>query len=208
MVRTGTVPPRAKLHRSGNVNGAPIAEKQGTEQVRVALAADHAGFSCKERLKARLREARYEILDLGGFDDSPSDYPDLVERVADALRGGRVSRGIIVCGSGVGASVVANKFPGIRAAVCHDIYSAHQGVEHDDMNILCLGARIVGTEVAVELCLAFLAARFSGEERHRRRLAKVLDIETRFMKPDTDRARETGRPWPPNRDDRLGAPRG
>ncbi len=179
-----------------------MTEKRGPEQVRVALAADHAGFSYKERLKARLREARYEILDLGGFDDSPADYPDLVERVADALRGGRVSRGIIVCGSGVGASIVANKFPGIRAAVCHDVYSAHQGVEHDDTNVLCLGARVIGVEVAVELCLAFLAARFSGEERHRRRLAKVLDIEARFMNPDTDRARETRSPWPSNRDDR------
>jgi ribose 5-phosphate isomerase B len=186
----------------------PTSEMQPPERLRFAVAADHAGFAYKERLKARLREARYEILDLGGFDDSPADYPDLVERVADALRGSRVSRGIIVCGSGVGASVAANKFPGLRAAVCHDIYSAHQGVEHDDMNVLCLGARVVGTEVAVEICLAFLAARFSGEERHRRRLAKVLAIEARFMKPDADGVREAVRSWPSSRDERLGAPRG
>jgi ribose 5-phosphate isomerase B len=195
-------------HRRESAGRAPTAGMQPAERVRVALAADHAGFACKERLKARLREARYEIVDLGGFDDSPADYPDLVERVADALRGGRVSRGIIVCGSGVGASVAANKFPGLRAAVCHDVYSAHQGVEHDDMNVLCLGARIVGTEVAVELCLAFLGARFSGEERHRRRLAKVLEIEARFMKADAERPREAARPWAPSRDEPLGAPRG
>jgi len=208
MGRTGRKEPRAQPGLNESAGRTPTAEMQPPERLRVAVAADHAGFACKERLKARLREARYEILDLGGFDDSPADYPDLVERIADALRGGRVSRGIIVCGSGVGASIAANKFPGLRAAVCHDIYSAHQGVEHDDMNVLCLGARVVGTEVAVEICLAFLAARFSGEERHRRRLAKVLQIEARFMKSDPDRVREAARSWALNRDEPLGAPRG
>lgn len=117
------------------------------------------------------------MLDLGAFDEAPSDYPDFARLIARALREGRAQRGILVCGSGVGAAVAANKFPGIRAGLCHDTYSAHQGVEHDAINVLCLGSRIIGVALATELVNAFLAANYSGEERHARRLAKIEAIE-------------------------------
>jgi ribose 5-phosphate isomerase B len=120
------------------------------------------------------------VLDVGTDSTAPVDYPDSAEAVGRAVMDGRAERGVLVCGSGVGASVAANKLPGIRAAVCHDVYSAHQGVEHDDMNVLVLGGRIIGPALAVDLVCAFVAARFTGEERHARRLAKVKALETRY----------------------------
>jgi len=148
--------------------------------MRVGFAADHAGAALKGELLRRLAEARPddELVDLGGDGSDPDDdYPDFAQRIGEAVRDGRVDRGILICGSGVGASVAANKIRGIRAAVCHDTYSAHQGVEHDDMNVLTLGARVIGAEPALECALAYLHATFSGEPRHQRRLAKVLAIE-------------------------------
>jgi RpiB/LacA/LacB family sugar-phosphate isomerase len=148
--------------------------------VRVAFAADHAGAALKDELIARLTAADpgHELIDLGGDGSDPTDdYPDFAQRLGLAVRDGAADRGILVCGSGVGASVAANKIRGVRAAVCHDTYSAHQGVEHDDMNVLTLGSRVIAIELAVECARAFLAASFSGEPRHRRRLAKVLAIE-------------------------------
>ena len=148
--------------------------------MKLALAGDHAGFALKEELAARLTQQGHEVIDLGCHSTAAVDYPDSAEAVAGMIRADQAERGILVCGSGAGVSIAANKFPGIRAAVCHDTYTAHQAVEHDDMNVLCLGARIVGAAVALELVTAFLGARFSGEERHRRRLDKVLAIERRF----------------------------
>jgi ribose 5-phosphate isomerase B len=146
--------------------------------VRIAFAADHAGAELKDELVRRLRDRSDELIDLGGDGSDPNDdYPDFAQRIGNAVRDGEVDRGILICGSGVGASVAANKIRGVRAAVCHDTYSAHQGVEHDDMNVLTLGARVIGVEPAVECSLAFLGATFSGESRHRRRLDKVLAIE-------------------------------
>ena len=146
-------------------------------KLRVALGADHGGFTLKNELSTRLQEA-YEILDLGAKAFDPTDdYPDFAKAVAQAVASGQAERGIIVCGSGVGACVAANKVLGVRACLCHDTYSAHQGVEHDDMNVLCLGARVIGPELATELATAFLKARFTAEERHRRRREKVLTIE-------------------------------
>jgi ribose 5-phosphate isomerase B len=150
--------------------------------MRIALAGDHAGFTLKEKVKAHLAAAGVEVEDLGAHDTAPSDYPDFAESVGEAVRAGRAERGVVVCGSGVGVVAAANKIPGIRAGLCHDHYSAHQGVEHDDMNVLTLGARIVGEAVALEVVDAFIAARFSGEERHVRRLAKVRAIEARWLK--------------------------
>jgi ribose 5-phosphate isomerase B len=148
--------------------------------MRVAFSADHAGAALKDDLIRRLDATGvdHELIDLGGDGSDPNDdYPDFAERLGQAIVAGEADRGILICGSGVGASVAANKMRGIRAAVCHDTYSAHQGVEHDDMNVLTLGARVIGPEPAYECALAFLAATFSGEPRHRRRLAKVLAIE-------------------------------
>jgi ribose 5-phosphate isomerase B len=143
----------------------------------IALGADHGGFLLKQELVTRLQDD-YEILDLGADSYQPDDdYPDFVVSVAKAVVSGEAQRGVLVCGSGVGACIAANKVPGIRAGLCHDVYSAHQGVEHDDMNILCLGARVIGVELAAELVTTFLKAGFSGEERHRRRLQKTRDIE-------------------------------
>jgi len=146
-------------------------------KLRVAIAADHGGFALKEELIRRLADS-LDIVDKGANEcDTSDDYPDFVELVGRAVGQGEADRGIVICGSGVGACIAANKMQGIRACVCHDTYSAHQGVEHDDMNVLCLGARVVGVEVATELAVAFLMARFSGEERHIRRLEKVADLE-------------------------------
>jgi len=147
--------------------------------VKLAVASDHAGFALKQELAALLRKD-HEVVDVGAFSAEPSDYPDFAEAVGRAVLDGTAERGVLVCGSGVGASVAANKLPGIRAAVCHDVYSAHQGVEHDDMNVLVLGGRIVGPALAQELVWAFVGARFSGEERHVRRLEKVKAIEKRY----------------------------
>ena len=155
---------------------------------QVAVGADHAGLPLKAELVPWLSSMGYQVTDLGAHSyDAEDDYPDFVEAVAKCVASGEVERGIIVCGSGVGASVAANKFPGVRAGMCHDTYSAHQGVEHDDVNILCLGARIVGIELAKEVITAFLGARFTGEERHQRRLAKVLAIEERYLQRGTSK---------------------
>jgi RpiB/LacA/LacB family sugar-phosphate isomerase len=144
---------------------------------RVALAADHAGFELKEQMAAYLMEAGFEVIDLGTGDKEPVDYPDFARAIGEALRDRRAEKGILICGSGVGACVAANKIKDIRAGLCHDTYSAHQGVEHDDINVLCLGSRVIGEELAKELVSAFLAARFTGEERHMRRLAKIQAME-------------------------------
>ncbi|MCC7353382.1 MAG: ribose 5-phosphate isomerase B, partial [Anaerolineae bacterium] len=146
--------------------------------MRIAIGADHGGFALKFEIAKTLAGAGHQVLDKGPFSFDPADdYPDFVLPVCQAVQRGESDRGIIICGSGVGASMTANRFTGIRAAVCHDTYSARQGVEHDDMNVLCLGARVVGSALALELVRAFLGARFTGEERHVRRLAKVAAIE-------------------------------
>lgn len=145
--------------------------------MKVAIAADHAGFPLKAVVLAVVRAAGHEALDFGTDTTAPVDYPDVVAAAARAVADGTADRGIVLCGSAVGATVVANKIRGIRAGTCHDTYSAHQGVEHDDMNVLALGARIIGPALAEEIVRAFLGARFSGEERHRRRLAKVAALE-------------------------------
>jgi ribose 5-phosphate isomerase B len=145
--------------------------------MKIVVGSDHAGFALKQELAQELRRGGHELLDVGAFSTEPSDYPDFAAAVGRAVLDGRAERGVLVCGSGVGASVAANKLKGIRAAVCHDTYSAHQGVEHDDMNVLVLGSRVVGSELARELARAFVAARFSGEPRHVRRLKKVMALE-------------------------------
>ena len=150
--------------------------------MRIVLSADHAGYLLKNELAARLAQQGHEVLDLGTHSAAPVDYPDSAQAVASALADGQAERGIIVCGSGAGVSIAANKFPGIRAAVCHDTYTAHQAVEHDDMNVLCLGARVIGGALALDLVTAFLGATFSGEERHQRRLDKIFAFEQRFLK--------------------------
>lgn len=149
--------------------------------MRIAVAADHAGFPLKRDVIDELRRIGVDVIDLGTDSTAPVDYPDYAEAVGNAIITGAAERGIVICGSGVGASVAASKMPGIRAAVAHDTYTAHQGVEHDDMNVLALGARVIGPEVALELVRAFAQARFSNEERHARRLAKVNAIEARAM---------------------------
>ena len=148
--------------------------------MRVALAADHAGYALKERLKAHLGSRGHDVLDLGAHDEAASDYPDHAEAAGLAVVEGRAERAILVCGSGVGVAAAANKIPGIRAGMCHDHYSAHQGVEHDQMNVLALGARVVGDALALEIAEAFLGAHFDGEERHARRVAKLRALEARF----------------------------
>jgi RpiB/LacA/LacB family sugar-phosphate isomerase len=151
--------------------------------MRVVLGSDHAGYELKEELKGLLSGLGHEIVDVGTNSTDPADYPDYAEALAVELKEGRADRGVLICGSGVGASVAANKIPGIRAGLCHDTYSAHQSVEHDNVNVLVMGARIIGSELARELLRAFLAARYTAEERHRRRLDKVLEIERRYGKP-------------------------
>lgn len=144
----------------------------------IAFGADHGGFPLKENMVPWLEGLGYEVMDLGAHSLDPTDdYPDFAEVVAQAVVSGKAERGIIICGSGVGACVAANKVPGIRASVCHDLYSARQGVEHDELNVLSLGARVVGLDLAKQLVAEFLNARFTGEERHLRRLAKVNAIE-------------------------------
>jgi len=152
--------------------------------MRVVIGADYAGVKLKEKLTAYVRELGHQVHDAGTHDTAPVDYPDYAEAVGVAVRDGRAERGIVICGSGVGSSIAANKVPGIRAGLCHDTYSAHQGVEHDDMNVLALGARVIGVELARELVHAFLAAVFSNEERHRRRLEKVRALEARYGRGD------------------------
>src|SRR5262245_57071016 len=148
--------------------------------MKIAIGGDHAGFELKERVKELLLELKHEVLDLGTCGMEPVDYPDFAEAVGLAVRDEKADRGILVCGSGVGASIAANKIPGVRAGLCHDHYSAHQGVEHDDMNVLVLGGRVVGESVALELVRAFLVAQYTNEDRHQRRLEKLKSIEARF----------------------------
>ena len=149
-------------------------------KMKVVIAADHAGFLLKENLRGFLEEQNYEVVDLGTDSEAPVDYPDFAEKIGTAILDERATRGVLICGSGVGASVAANKIKGIRAGLCHDTYSARQGVEHDAIDILVLGARVIGAELARELVKAFLTAEFTGEERHRRRLEKVAALETKF----------------------------
>jgi RpiB/LacA/LacB family sugar-phosphate isomerase len=151
--------------------------------VKVAVACDHAGFPLKREVIAAIVAAGHEPLDLGTHGGEAVDYPDFARAIGEALQDGRAARGVLLCGSGVGASVAANKLRGVRAAVCHDVYSAHQGVEHDDMNVLTLGARVIGPALVSELVGAFVRATFTHEERHARRLAKVLALESEGKGP-------------------------
>jgi ribose 5-phosphate isomerase B len=153
-----------------------------TDPLRYAIAGDHAGFSMKTDVARFLATLQIQTIDCGTHDERASDFPDFAEAVAKLILGGTIDRAILVCGSGVGVSVAANKFPGIRAGLCHDTYSAHQGVEHDDMNVLCLGARIIGPELAFEIIRAFVGARYAPAQRHARRMAKVADIERRVLR--------------------------
>jgi RpiB/LacA/LacB family sugar-phosphate isomerase len=151
--------------------------KTQTFAMKVALAADHAGFDLKHHLKLLLEAKGFAVQDLGAYDKQPSDYPDFAEAIGKAIARQQAERGILVCGSGVGASIAANKIHGVRAGLCHDTYSAHQGVEHDDMNVLVLGSRVIGLALAEELATAFLNATYTREERHQRRLKKVQRLE-------------------------------
>jgi ribose 5-phosphate isomerase B len=152
--------------------------------MRIAIGADHGGYPLNERIIEELGRAGHELIDFGTHDGSiPDDYPDYAKQVAETVQGGAADIGILVCGSGVGAAVAANKLRDIRAALCGDTYSARQSREHDDCNVLCLGARVVGVELALEIVRAFVAARFTGEERHRRRLAKIQALETNRNAP-------------------------
>ena len=145
--------------------------------VRIAIGADHVGFPMKEFIIQLLKQDGLAVVDLGTDSEEPVDYPDFAAAVGNAVRNGGAERGIVVCGSGAGASIAANKMAGVRAALAHDTYTAHQAVEHDDANVLCLGSRVVGEKVATELVRSFLGAKFTGEERHIRRLGKIMDLE-------------------------------
>ncbi|MFI5059691.1 MAG: ribose 5-phosphate isomerase B [Candidatus Acidiferrales bacterium] len=147
--------------------------------MKIVIGSDHAGFALKNSMGDLLRSLGHQVLDVGAFNENPSDYPDFAEAVGRAVLDGRAERGVLICGSGVGASVAANKLIGIRAAVCHDTYSAHQGVEHDDMNVLVLGSRVIGVKLAEDLVKSFLGAKFTNEERHARRIAKVRALEAK-----------------------------
>jgi RpiB/LacA/LacB family sugar-phosphate isomerase len=147
--------------------------------MKIVIGSDHAGFQLKVAMGDLLRSLNHEVLDIGAFNENPSDYPDFAEAVGRAVLDKKAERGVLICGSGVGASVAANKMTGIRAAVCHDTYSSHQGVEHDDMNVLVLGSRIIGVKLAEDLVKAFLAAKFTNEDRHVRRLNKVKALEAK-----------------------------
>jgi ribose 5-phosphate isomerase B len=148
--------------------------------MKLVIGSDHAGFQLKVAMGDLLRSLGNEVLDVGAFNENPSDYPDFAEKVGLAVLEGKAERGVLICGSGVGASVAANKMPGIRAGMCHDTYSAHQGVEHDDINVLVLGSRVVGVALAGDLVKTFLGARFTNEERHLRRLGKVKALEAKY----------------------------
>jgi ribose 5-phosphate isomerase B len=150
--------------------------------VKLVISSDHAGFPLKEEVRANLTEAGHEVVDLGAYNTEPSDYPDFAEKVGAAIKRGDAPRGILICGSGVGVCVAANKIPGIRAGICHDTYSAHQGLEHDDMNVLVLGARIIGASLAFEIAHAFVGAIFNTTEpRYSRRFKKVQAIEAKYQ---------------------------
>jgi len=148
--------------------------------MKITIGSDHAGFELKKVLIDHLQKSGHELLDVGTDSTAPVDYPDYAQAVGLSVLQGKSERGILICGSGVGASVAANKIPGIRAGLCHDGYSAHQGVEHDDINVLVLGSRVIGPELAKDLCITFINARFTNEERHRRRLEKIHSIEQRY----------------------------
>jgi RpiB/LacA/LacB family sugar-phosphate isomerase len=150
--------------------------------MRVVIGSDHAGFGLKKSLVEYLSRMGHEVLDVGTDSTEPVDYPDFAKAVGKVINQGRADRGILICGSGVGASVAANKIPGIRAGLCHDTYSARQGVEHDNMNVLVLGARVIGSELAKEIVRVFLDARFTNEERHSRRLKKLYELEAGYLK--------------------------
>lgn len=153
--------------------------------MKLVIGSDHAGFPLKEEVRAHLVKAGHEVVDLGAYNTEPSDYPDFAEKVGLAVKRGDAPRGILICGSGVGVCVAANKIPGIRAGMCHDTYSAHQGVEHDDMNVCVMGARIIGPALAFEVVDRFVAAKFiTTEERFTRRFNKVLAIEARYERED------------------------
>ena len=157
--------------------------------MKLVISSDHAGFPLKEAVRENLAKAGHEVIDLGAYNAEPSDYPDFAEKVGDAIKQGVAPRGILICGSGVGVCVAANKIPGIRAGICHDTYSAHQGVEHDDMNVIVLGSRIIGPALAMEVVNAFISAQFiSGEERFMRRFKKVQAIEAKYMCGDGSRS--------------------
>ncbi|BCM91160.1 putative sugar phosphate isomerase YwlF [Abditibacteriota bacterium] len=145
--------------------------------MKIAIGGDHAGFGMKDDLKTLIESLGHEVEDMGACSTEPSDYPDFARSVGEAVRDGRAERGVLVCGSGAGVTVAANKIRGVRATLAHDVYTAHQGVEHDDVNVITMGARIIGPAIATEVVKAFLGAKFSGEERHVRRLKKVLEIE-------------------------------
>lgn len=151
---------------------------------RVAVGADHAGYRYKELLADQLRALGHEVIDLGTDGPQSVDYPDYARAVAEAVARGEADRGLLVCGSAVGVCVVANKVPGIRAGICHETYSARQAVEHDDVNVLCLGERVIGIEVAREVTETFMNAEFSDEERHRRRLQKLRSVEREYLSPE------------------------
>ena len=148
--------------------------------MKITIGSDHAGFALKKVLIDHLQKSSHQLQDVGTDSTAPVDYPDYAEAVARGVLQGGSERGILICGSGVGASVAANKIPGIRAGLCHDGYSAHQGVEHDDINVLVLGSRVIGPELAKDLCITFINARFTNEERHRRRLEKIHSMEQRY----------------------------
>jgi ribose 5-phosphate isomerase B len=150
--------------------------------MKIVVGSDHAGFQLKNEMATLLKSLGHDVLDVGAYDERPSDYPDYAEAVGRAVLDGRAERGVLMCGSGVGASVAANKLVGIRAGMCHDTYSAHQGVEHDNINVLVLGSRVVGVKLAEDLVKAFLGAQFTREERHVRRLAKVKALEDKMLK--------------------------
>lgn len=150
--------------------------------MRVVIGADHAGFQLKNAMGDFIRHEGHTVLDVGAFNENPSDYPDYAEAVGRAILEGKAERGVLICGSGIGASIAANKLMGIRAGVCHDTYSAHQGVEHDNMNVVVLGSRIIGEKLAEDVLRAFLQAKYTNEERHARRLAKVQALEERTLK--------------------------
>jgi RpiB/LacA/LacB family sugar-phosphate isomerase len=150
--------------------------------MKVVIGSDHAGFRLKNAMGDVVRSLGHAVLDVGAFNENPSDYPDHAEAVGRAILDGKAERGVLICGSGIGASVAANKLVGIRAGICHDTYSGHQGVEHDNMNVLVMGSRIIGEKLAEDVVRAFLATKFTNEERHVRRLAKVHALEERVLK--------------------------
>jgi len=150
--------------------------------VKIVIGSDHAGFQLKNAVGDLIRSLSHSVLDVGAFNENPSDYPDFAEAVGRAVLDGRAERGVLICGSGIGASVAANKLIGIRAGICHDTYSGHQGVEHDNMNVLVMGSRVIGNKLAEDVVRAFLGAKFTNEQRHARRLAKVDALERKMLK--------------------------